>query len=651
MKILKFLAIALIAMATCARVRAQGGTASQNNFPGGLVPNSVQSPSNTITSSPLCPASSTTCFPAKWDAHWGSKPTFTATSNIVTCTDCNFTATDILGRPYAVVGQIAFGTTATNDVTMGTSVLATPECLIQSVDSNTQVHLGTVGSIGTACNATQNTTASGRFVWGDLDSASATQTQGAGNDNLFAAWTAASNNCAQLQLPAGATLVEQSEFVTYSTTAVCGQAPSITGERFGFSIVGAGPNATIIIPTPSFLSSTCTGPNAGGTGCLFTLPNPTYADFSVIGEGNTACGAGFSGKNLVQLMGNSTFVGTNGLVRNVKLLGWCANTSGTDGFVIGSGSNTISGMDTYDLWVENFGCNGVVTNSAGTAVFNWNGGEYWNNAACGPVLTVASGIFKSSKGYHGSSANTQKLVSITGGAGTDYNSIGDYLTGSSNEPVISCDSTGGATVHIVNDSISGQSGSTPFMTTASDTCSVYITNSIVKAAANSRIAYANSSSTLNIYDGSGNTYTTGTGGNGPGTLNWYGAGNGDSIHAACTGTANSSATLGLFGTGPNETLTTCTSTTIGSGIVMRNAGTLLNLLVTATHAGVSASSGVVTVLKNGSSQTMTCTIGTATTCNDGVHTVSYVAGDLISIQFTTQGSEVLAGVNATIVAN
>ncbi len=153
---------------------------------------------------------------------------------------------------------------------------------------------------------------------------------------------------------------------------------------------------------------------------------------------------------------------------------------------------------------------------------------------------------------------------------------------------------------------------------------------------------------MTVFDDGGNIITAG---NGPGTLLWNGAGNGDTFRAACTGTATSSVTLGLYGTGPNETVTTCTSAAVGTGLVMKNTGTLINLLVTATHAGVSASSGVVTVLKNGATQTMTCTIGTGTSCNDGVHTVAYAPGDLISIQFTTQATEVLAGVNAQVVAN
>ena len=594
-----------------------------------------------------------TPYNAKFDVHWGTTPTFTSGSNIVSCTDCNFTATDVLGRPYTVVGQIAWGSTATNDITMGTSVRATPECLIQSVDSNTQVHLGTIGAIGTACNATQNTTGTGRFIWGDLDSASSSQVQSTANDPLFSAWTAASNACAPFRLPAGATFIEQSEFVTYPTGKVCGGANSETGERFGFSVTGAGVNATFIIPTPNFLASTCTGPNSGGVGCLLTLPNPSYADFTVYGGGNTACGAGFNGKTLVQIMGDATFSGTNGLIKNVKLLGWCANTAGTKGLVLGSGTNTIAGMDTYDLWVENFGCSDVVTNDAGSSSnqISWNGGSYWSNSGCAPILTHAgTSTFKSSKSYNGTIASSgQKLVSLTGGG--VYISSGDILIGANSQSTINFDAVGG--IAMVSNDVINSNNSNTFFATVSDSGTVYASSNNITIGSGARLTYADTSSTLSFYDLGGNKLIFGgsVSGNGPGALNWYGKGNGDTFHAVCTGTATSSSTLGLFGSGPNETLTTCTSTTIGSGLVMQNAGKLINLIVTATHAGVNASSGVVTVLKNGATQTMTCTIGTGTTCSDAVHQVSYVTGDLISIQFTTQTAEVLAGVNATIVAN
>jgi hypothetical protein len=83
---------------------------------------------------------------------------------------------------------------------------------------------------------------------------------------------------------------------------------------------------------------------------------------------------------------------------------------------------------------------------------------------------------------------------------------------------------------------------------------------------------------------------------------------------------------------------------------MNHAGTGAYLQVSATAGGVSSSSGVVAVLKNGSATALTCTIGTGTSCYDGTHSFTFVAGDLISIQFTTQASETLAGIKALLSA-
>jgi hypothetical protein len=171
------------------------------------------------------------------------------------------------------------------------------------------------------------------------------------------------------------------------------------------------------------------------------------------------------------------------------------------------------------------------------------------------------------------------------------------------------------------------------------------TNTVFTAPATSnQIAVTQAGSIF--FDANGNSFT----GGGAIAVTVGGAivADGHSLTGACTGTATSSSTLGLYGTGPNVTASTCTSTNIGTGTVMTTVRTLQGLVVNASHAGVNASSGVVTVLKNGSATAITCTIGTATFCSDGTHTVSTVAGDLISIQFTTQATEVLAGVNAFI---
>jgi hypothetical protein len=121
------------------------------------------------------------------------------------------------------------------------------------------------------------------------------------------------------------------------------------------------------------------------------------------------------------------------------------------------------------------------------------------------------------------------------------------------------------------------------------------------------------------------------------------------LEGACTGTAVASSTLGLEGLG-TFAVGTCTSTTVTVGIPMTRAGTLRNLSVSAGTGGVNTSSGGFTVLKNGAATTITCTCGTGTSCSDTTHTTTFVQGDIISVQFTTQAAETLANVKVSVLA-
>jgi hypothetical protein len=163
---------------------------------------------------------------------------------------------------------------------------------------------------------------------------------------------------------------------------------------------------------------------------------------------------------------------------------------------------------------------------------------------------------------------------------------------------------------------------------------------------------ANGAKALNIagtfYDLGGNIIQTAA----ANTITGSYIADGHSVKGICTGVGTAASTLALRISGTSVTgsgiPTTCTSTTLDAGYPIQGSRTLANLVVTATAAGANASSGVVTVLKNGAGTSLTCTIGTGTSCVDGLHTVSAVDGDLISIQFTTQGGDTLAGVKALV---
>lgn len=130
------------------------------------------------------------------------------------------------------------------------------------------------------------------------------------------------------------------------------------------------------------------------------------------------------------------------------------------------------------------------------------------------------------------------------------------------------------------------------------------------------------------------------------------------ISGYCASTATSSATIYLWGLG--SITSTCTGTgSAGVAFIMGGSGTLSNLSVRCATTGVSSSSGVFTVQDapsgtaslSGSATGLTVTYGTTTAntaIQDTTHTHSYAAGDAITIKFTTQGSETLAGCSASV---
>jgi hypothetical protein len=114
-------------------------------------------------------------------------------------------------------------------------------------------------------------------------------------------------------------------------------------------------------------------------------------------------------------------------------------------------------------------------------------------------------------------------------------------------------------------------------------------------------------------------------------------------HASCTGTFTSSTTVYMPGFGGSAT--TCTTTTAAGGMPAVNAGTIKNLQAKASAAAKNGNDGVITILKNGSSTGITCTIGAGTACSDTTHSASVAAGDVLTITVTTAASETLANLN------
>ena len=78
---------------------------------------------------------------------------------------------------------------------------------------------------------------------------------------------------------------------------------------------------------------------------------------------------------------------------------------------------------------------------------------------------------------------------------------------------------------------------------------------------------------------------------------------------------------------------------------MPAAGTIRNLTVLLVSAGKAGDA--VTVRKNATDQTLTCTYGTATSCSDTAHSFTVAAGDKITVKLVTAASDSSANIYVT----
>jgi hypothetical protein len=115
----------------------------------------------------------------------------------------------------------------------------------------------------------------------------------------------------------------------------------------------------------------------------------------------------------------------------------------------------------------------------------------------------------------------------------------------------------------------------------------------------------------------------------------------------CNGIFASSITDALVPAGSNGS---CTNSTAAAGFPMPFSGTLKNLQVVAGTAGHTGTSGVVTVFVGGSGSTITCMVGTGTSCSDPAHSVQVSAGQTVYVQATTpsMAGETLANLRVSL---
>lgn len=585
------------------------------NFPGGgggVLGGGVGPITTAWYASPNC-AGNPNCSFVNANTHWSCQATTTNTSNIVSAPDGNFIVT-------AKVGQIAWVVNSTCNGASG--ALAIVETTIQSIDSATQIH--------TVANATVSVPGTATLVWGTLDTPTTGNCAG-GTDNVKTAVNAAIAAGVSLYLPggggaittggSGGIMVECSEF----------QSPTFATGTSPLNVIGH--VNSYIVATPNF---DFTSVPAGNTGALgtFSPQSANIPNVSILRDINFICGgynAWGTGQNTHPIIFAQRIVMTN-------VTGWGCGSSGiTTGFQVTGPSSIFAGNFNF------FGQQTCVSQSTGqnqTVVFTGVG------YCSGPVGLVLAGTgnWTASYGQFYQAFGGQAAVNVNG-INQTFNSYGDIVESENSNNSIGVRNAGAGNRVLLD-------GTWVYSTTETAAAfglvfnaagaSTTARNSTIQGAGGILITGGGATGIFN--DGGGNSYSGGTicpSGNCTLTAD------GHSVKGVCTGTATAASTLGLYPMGGSTT--TCTGATPNAApIVISGPRTLQNLVVVAGTGGVNASSGVVTVLRNNVATTITCTLGTGTSCVDSTHTVVAADGDLISIQFTTQAADTLANVKAIV---
>jgi hypothetical protein len=567
-----------------------------------------------------------TAYGALFNGHRVKDASTTNTSFTVTFPngDGPTASTAYVGEPFFCTS----GSTVNSSVIVGTSFgNSTPET-IASIGSNTI----TV----TPNAATATTSATAICFWG-TDDGGGLGTKG--NTSLNSAWNAAAANSAAsnsdvfYQMPAGmtGTSVCLWNTVTYPNN----------GSYNGYvnpTIAGAGEGSTIIVLFPWFSLSSC--PTGGGAYPPMFGPNSssftsyTARDFTIDGLGNSVNGQNFGD---LSIMGSGSVASPTGVVlmQRVDIIGF-GNSASLQTL---AGLRTSGPNSSYrDVFVDGAGWYGILATAAGNQGYSINFENiYSGDQVLGVSLEVNTPVndFGSVYGPGGTSG----LVDIqVQGSGAIYNGFGiSNVNGTNSSATLQCVSSAVCNIFASYFNKSSNSTGDGCLVQSSSTLRLMDTTCI---GGSSGAGISTASGTL-LYNQSGNTFTA------PNSVSGTLISDGHSVKGICTGSATASSTLGLYGTGPNATTTTCTSTTIGSGIPVEGSRTLQNLSCKVSTAGTTAST--CTVLVNGSASTITCTIAaSSTSCIDGTHTVAVTDGQLVSLEFVSGAATTPSGVQMIV---
>lgn len=583
--------------------------------PAGTPGNSGIPVPGTYTVATSCPGALPNCFVIKADGQSVTDAVFTAGSSTVTTpgTDppfCNGTALPcsayLTARGHTTdVGMVYAGFF---NCQANSEASCTYNCAQGTISAVNSAHSVTLS--GTCTSNSSVTANSNNFYWVSDDSTQLTAA-------ATAMQTAAATVPATLLLPCGLIGMGSPSFIFTNGT-----------RQWPIGIKGCGPSgATTIIPFPKM---NCNA--SGANGCLIGDLGWSQNLLGILGMADVFQDITFWGGGLDDKDAAATYTsGGSGVACNffcklddVWVTGWVWNrSSATPMYGVYCQGCTMVASGSYAG--GNFSCFAQGNSFTVATIFGGScGASIANSLKIGTGQVTTTGVYFNAT--RSSSFVDPLATGVYNTSGT-WNDYGSYVAGMWN--------AAGGTSNLFGSQINGQSQQYDMVVTGGsvrlrDATLVHNCNMTGGILYDEVILSAGCPATL-----------TKTGG----TI----IGDGHSLRGACTGVVTASqTTMGLYGTGANVTATTCTQTTPGAGVPMRGARNVFWLDVTSTAAGVNASSGVVTVLKNGVATTITCTIGTGTSCFDGTHTVAFADGDLISIQYTTQAADTLAGLKAFV---
>ena len=481
---------------------------------------------------------------------------------------------------------------------------------------------------------------------------------GGDDAGMAAASTALGNLCATLELPTlnaqlnGPSIigVTKSKFTSIATS--CATVAGTDDLREGFTVHGGGQGSSTLLLWPEFDPTTCSNSAASCFGFVPTANNGDmiFRDFAMTGGGNGTCGSGFNGKTLIIIPGQNS-----GLF-DFWAQGMCAGQSGVTGVTFGN-SVAAGPITMSDSQLDGWGYNDALIQH--TEFVNFSGncfvGDVGGLSVEVATTTTNGGLYSTGCIYGPNGNNTDPGGGNIGcQVQVDLNgfmvSLQDIVNLGSPASKGFCNNGGTLYMDHDNVALATANGVGLYVPSGATTAVNFVSSSILSATGTTGTAIFMAAGL--IHDQGFNTLTSNT-------INWGLTTNTtidapiNSISGSCYGVATSSTTLGLYGNSPNVTAASCTSTAIGTGYKVKKSATVQALYVRSTAAGVSSSSGVVTVklthLGTTTSTAITCTIGTSTYCADNTHSFAVVPGDLIDFQFTTQAAETLAGVTAQVI--